>query len=165
MRPGLLFLVMGLLALPTDGGVERGGRLGELPPGELGQPDYLSELARATLQRRMARHGRDLSVLVQAVVLLRRPIVAELAANIANEPRIGRPLPDGDEELNAVLPERFFVLQDELRDRAKSVAEAARRRDDAKLATAFGLLAQSCVACHSAYLEPRTPPTPPKRGK
>ena len=144
-------LLAALLALPTDSQPQQPG-----PPADtLGAPDYLSELARAMLSRRMARHGRDLTVLVNAVVLLQRGVVAQIATGIAVEPRIVRPLPGDMDELNSALPERFFALQDELRDRAKDVADAARNRDDARLAESFGRLTETCVACHSAYLEPK----------
>ncbi len=124
-------------------------------PKELGAPEYLSELARAMLRRRMERHGRDLSLLVHAVVLLQREVVTELASDIVAEPRLVRPIADGMDDLNAALPERFFVLQDELRDRARQLGDAAKRRDDTRLAEAFGRLTVTCVACHSAYLAPR----------
>jgi hypothetical protein len=44
------------------------------------------------------------------------------------------------------------VLQDESRSRAKQVAEAAGKGDDRALAESFGRLMQTCVECHSAFL-------------
>jgi hypothetical protein len=119
-------------------------------------PAELPELARQALRNRMGRHGKDLSLLVHSVVMLQRDLVVDLAHTIATEPRLVRPLPDGRDELNAVLPERFFVLQDELRERAQALSEAARGHDDAELGRRFGLMTQTCVACHSTFFLPRT---------
>ncbi len=117
-------------------------------------PDYLPPLARKLLRKRMERHGRDQYRLVLAVTLLQRDVVKRIATDIAEEPRIVRPIAEGQDDLNAALPERFFVLQDALRLRAKELAAAAARKDDAALATSFGQLVEVCVSCHSAYLNP-----------
>jgi cytochrome c556 len=117
-------------------------------------PDYLNELARQLLKERMARHGKDVSRLVQAVVLLERDVARELAHAIATEPRITRPTPGASDELNSALPEQFFVRQDELRDRSRALAEAAKGKSDDELAARFGDLMRTCVGCHSAYLDP-----------
>lgn len=112
----------------------------------------LSPLARAVLKRRMERHGKDLTLLVQSVVLLRRSVVAELATAIANEPRLVKPGPDAIDELNSQLPAKFFTLQDQLRARAKDLANAARGGDDDALGASFAATTQTCLACHSAFL-------------
>lgn len=117
-------------------------------------PPILNELARQLLRRRMERHGRDLNQLTNGVVLLRRDVVLAIAQTISSEPRITRPLPDTRDELNSALPERFFVLQDELRERAKALAEAAKNRDDAAVAEAYGRTIQTCVSCHVSFLTP-----------
>lgn len=114
----------------------------------------LNELARQLLRRRMERHGRDLNQLATGVVLLRREVVVAIAQTISTEPRITRPLPDTRDELNGALPERFFVLQDEVRERAKALAEAAKNRDDAAVAEAYARTIQTCVACHVSFLTP-----------
>ncbi|GMU62268.1 MAG: hypothetical protein AMXMBFR34_40310 [Myxococcaceae bacterium] len=121
----------------------------------LRQPDYLSELARQLLRQRMARHGKDMTRLVQAVVLLEKDVAKELAQAIASEPRITRPTPGASDELNSALPEQFFVRQDELRERAKAMAQAAASESDDALAARLGDLTRTCVGCHSAYLEAR----------
>lgn len=122
----------------------------------LPEPDYLPQLAREYLRRRMDRHARDMQTLISAVVLLDKRLARELATAIATEPRLARPTAAGDEDdtLNKALPLRFFTLQDELRLRAQQVADAAKSDDDQALATAFGRLAETCVSCHSAYLKP-----------
>lgn len=121
-------------------------------------PSYLSPIARQLLKRRMARHGHDMLTLVQSVLLLDHATTQRLASEFAAEPRLTRPIAGGEDDLNAALPERFFVLQDELRSRALSLAEAAKKTDDAALASRLGELTQTCVSCHSTYLEP--PPSP-----
>lgn len=130
------------------------------PPTKKGleAPSYLSPIARQLLKRRMARHGHDMLTLVQSVLLLDHATTQRLASEFAAEPRLTRPIAGGEDDLNAALPERFFVLQDELRSRALSLAEAAKKTDDAALASRLGELTQTCVSCHSTYLEP--PPSP-----
>lgn len=124
------------------------------PKKGLEAPSYLSPMARQLLKRRMARHGRDMLTLVQAVLFLDRETTQRLAGELAAEPRLTRPIAGGEDDLNASLPERFFVLQDELRSRSLALAEVARKSDDAALAARLGELTQTCVSCHSAYLEP-----------
>ena len=121
----------------------------------LPSPDYLPDLARAFLRQKMHNHGRDMLGLVQGVTLLRYENTRLLATRIASEPRLVRPIAGGDNDLNAALPEQLFVLQDELRNQARNLAEAARKEDDAELARAFARVTETCVACHSAYLKPR----------
>lgn len=120
----------------------------------LAGPDYLSPLARGLLHKRMQRHGRDQSRLVLAVTLLQRDVVKSIANDIAAEPRIVRPIAEGQDDLNAQLPERFFVLQDALQLRAKDLVTAAAKKDDASMAKSFGQFVEICVNCHSAYLHP-----------
>ena len=98
----------------------------------------------------MRRHAQQLPVLVSEVAVLDYDGVARTAGEIFDEPQIARPL-TGD-ELNGLLPERFFVLQDALRTSAREVVEAAARRDSVRLARAFGELTKTCVSCHDVYL-------------
>ncbi len=122
------------------------------PEPTLPTPEYLPPLARAVLHKRMQRHGRDQSRLVLAVTLLQRDVVKSIASDLAAEPRLVRPMAESRDELNSSLPERFFVLQDALRLRAKDLADAANRKDDVQLAKSFGQLVEICVSCHSSYL-------------
>ncbi len=122
------------------------------PKPQLETPDYMPEVARTLIRQRMARHGGDMTDLVLAVTLLQRQSVRELSQRIANEPKWSRPVAGGADDLNAALPERFFVLQDELKHRAQLLDAAAAKKDDAALAAEFGRLAATCVGCHSAYL-------------
>ena len=121
----------------------------------LESPSYLSPLARQLLKTRMLRHSIDTLALVHAVVLLDHPTAQRLATELASEPKLTRPIAGGEDDLNAALPERFFVLQDELRSRALEMAAAAKKSDNVQMAERLGELTKSCVACHAAYLEPR----------
>ncbi len=119
-------------------------------------PAYLSPLARQLLKTRMQRHGADTLALLQAVLLLDHPTTQRLATELAAEPRLTRPIAGGEDDLNAALPERFFVLQDELRSRALDLAEASKQPDNTKLSERLGELTRTCVSCHATYLEPRS---------
>jgi hypothetical protein len=120
------------------------------PLPELGTPEHIPPAARAVIRSRMQRHGEQLGTLVSRVVLLDYEGAARTAGEIYDEPTLARPL-TGD-ELNGVLPERFFVLQDDLRAEARRLVTAAARRDSAKLAEEVGALTKSCISCHDLYL-------------
>ena len=116
-------------------------------------PDYLPEMARDLLRRKMERHGKDAKDLMFGVTLLQYELARTAAQSISAEPRLVRPTAESsDAELNKLLPERFFVLQDEARVRAQAVAAAATKRDNQALAQSYGRLMETCVSCHAAYL-------------
>jgi hypothetical protein len=98
----------------------------------------------------MQRHGEQLGTLVSRVVVLDYDGAARAAGEIYDEPALARPI-TGD-ELNGVLPARFFVLQDDLRAQARRLVTAAARRDSTQLAVEIGALTKSCVSCHDLYL-------------
>jgi hypothetical protein len=116
-------------------------------------PDYIPETARALMRKKMERHGQDARDLMFAVTLLQYDAAKASAQRISSEPRLVRPVAGGEDDLNALLPERFFVLQDEARSRAQAVATAAEKKDDKALADSYGRLVETCVSCHSAYLK------------
>jgi hypothetical protein len=120
------------------------------PLPELGTPEHIPGMARAVIRSRMQRHGEQLGALVSRVVLLDYEGAARTAGEIYDEPTLARPL-TGD-ELNGVLPERFFLLQDDLRGGARRLVTAAARRDSAQLAGELGALTKTCLACHDLYL-------------
>ncbi|WP_224368135.1 hypothetical protein [Hyalangium versicolor] len=115
-------------------------------------PDYIPEAARPLLRKKMERHAQDARDLMFGVTLLQYDAAKAAAQRIASEPRLVRPIVGGEDDLNALLPERFFVLQDESRARAQAVAAAAEKKDDKALAESYGRLVETCVSCHSAYL-------------
>lgn len=142
-RTLLAVMLLSALALAAD-----------TPKRKLAEPDYLPPLARQLLRSRMQRHGDEMVELVMAVTLLQRERAKALADDLAAEPRLTRPIAGGAGDLNTALPEQLFVWQDELRVRAKALADATRKPSDAALATAYGRLTETCVSCHSAFLHP-----------
>jgi hypothetical protein len=87
--------------------------------------------------------------LVSRVMLLDDDGVARAAGAMFDEPALARPV-SGD-ELNGMLPERFFVLQDELRARARQLVIASSRHDRAAVAAEFAALSKTCLDCHQVY--------------
>jgi hypothetical protein len=160
MSPLLLALTL-LSQTPSSGVVKKSAPQSAVKKDkDATPPKVLSELARQLLRRRMERHGHDMMMLVQGVLLLQRDVVAELAKNIAAEPRLTRPMVGGEDDLNAALPERFFVLQDELRSRAGTLATAVKTDSDVALAARLGELMQTCVSCHSTFFPAADAGTP-----
>jgi hypothetical protein len=120
------------------------------PGPELAVPEHIPPAARAVIRSKMRRHAEQLPTLMLSVVVLDYDDVARSAGEIFDEPALARPV-TGD-ELNGLLPERFFALQDGLRTAARQVVDAAARRDSAQLTRAFGELTQTCISCHDVYL-------------
>jgi HPt (histidine-containing phosphotransfer) domain-containing protein len=102
----------------------------------------------------MDRHGEVMMLLLMSVMTLHQNDTELLAEQVAAEPRLGRPGPAETGTLSALLPARFFGLQDELTERAHALAEAARASDHVRIVRAYGQLAETCVNCHSVYLTP-----------
>jgi len=117
---------------------------------ELAVPDRIPPAARAVIATKMSRHDEQMPALVSRVVVLDYDGVARAAGEIFDEPRLARPL-TGD-ELNGLLHERFFVLQDQLLAAARSLVTAAADNDSGHMAAAFGELTRTCVECHAVYL-------------
>ncbi|HYI02031.1 hypothetical protein [Hyalangium sp.] len=137
-------------AKPKSGQAAKKG--GEVKTPGLPTPNYIPEAARPLLRKKMERHGEDARDLMFGVTLLQYDAAKAAAQRISSEPRLVRPIVGGEDDLNTLLPERFFVLQDEARNRAQAVATAADKKDDKALAESYGRLVETCVACHSAYL-------------
>jgi len=121
------------------------------PEPKLAEPERISPAMRAVIRTKMGRHAQQLGALVSRVVVLDYDGVARSAGEIFDEPALARPV-SGD-ELNGVLPERFFELQDALRAEARQLVAAAAARDNARVSEAFGGLAKTCLACHQVYLQ------------
>jgi hypothetical protein len=121
-------------------------------PDHLPEPGYLPPNARALLHADMQRHATQMSALASSALLLDFDNVAATARAVASEPRIARPTTHDATLLNARLPERFFVLQDQLYAQASQLAAAAEARDAAAATSAYGAMAATCMACHASYL-------------
>jgi hypothetical protein len=120
------------------------------PGPDLAVAQRIPAAARAVIRTKMRRHAQQLPALMASVVALDYDAVARAAGEIFDEPALARPL--AGDEINGLLPERFFVLQDALRTEARHVVAAAARRDGGPLADAFGALTRTCVACHDVYV-------------
>ena|SRR5579863_9391204 len=117
---------------------------------ELAVPERIPPAIRQVIASKMRRHAEQLPALVLKVVVLDYDGAAKAAGEIFDEPGLARPM--AGDELNSVLPERFFVLQEALRSGARGVVQAAAQRDSARLADTFGELTRTCVSCHDVYL-------------
>ena len=107
--------------------------------------------ARQIVRTKMARHDLQMRELLTRVVLLDDDGVARVGGEVFDEPSLARPL--AGDELNGLLPERFFVLQDELKARARRLVIASQKRDHEAIADEFAALAKSCIACHQVFLD------------
>ncbi|HEX2573149.1 MAG TPA: cytochrome c [Polyangia bacterium] len=153
-RPYLLGFVAGLLiiVMAVAIGVHNASARPTEAQRHLPTPEHLPSAARSILKKRMERHGRDMGELMWAVLLLDYDTTQKLAQQVATEPLLARPLAGDASELNSLLPERFFTLQDELKSNAATLARVAPQRDPEAMADAYGRLAHTCVACHQTYL-------------
>jgi hypothetical protein len=121
------------------------------PPDRLGPPDYLPASARSVLRTLMPAHASDMGALMSAIMVLHYDEIDERARAIAADTRFARPMTGDASELNAALPDRFFLLQDELRTEAGILARAAAQASALDVADAYGRLSGTCVKCHAAY--------------
>lgn len=117
---------------------------------QLASPAAIPPAMLAIIKRKMGRHDVQMKTLMTRVLLLDDDGVARAAGEIFDEPSLGRPL--AGDELNGLLPERFFVLQDELRAQARRLVAASGRHDRAAVADEFATLSKTCIKCHEVYL-------------
>jgi cytochrome c556 len=121
------------------------------PPDREGPPEPLSLAARTLLQDRMSSHAQDMSQLVAAIMLLEYSDIITRADKIASDVNLSRPTSNDATELNASLPEKFFVRQDDLKSAAHVLANAGRTANPYQVAKAYGGLSETCVRCHADY--------------
>ena len=141
-------------ASPADAPARAPGPDTVAPQATLRAPEWLPTEAREMLSSRMQRHGEEMMLLLVSVMTLQHEDTELLAQQVAAEPRLGRPAPGESGTISALLPPRFFDLQEELQVRAHAMAEAARTKNDTRIVRAYGSLAETCVTCHSVYLNP-----------
>jgi len=120
-------------------------------PDRVDPPEPLPPAARALLKERMATHARDMSDLVSAIMLLEYARISIRAEAIADEANWSRPLTGDATELNAQVPEKFFVRQDDLKTAARRLAAAANLHNPYKVAEAYGHVSETCVRCHADF--------------
>lgn len=124
------------------------------PPRTPRGKDVLTPVARGLVSTSMEQHAQDMTDLLWAVVFLENTEAAAIADGIAEQPRIARPTnQSARDDVNQSIPDRFFQLQDRLRDDARALSKAAKDGDDAAIAKSFGKLNETCVTCHSTYLD------------
>ena len=121
------------------------------PPEREGPPEPLSPTARALLRDRMSSHAQDMSQLVSAIMLLQYSEIITRADKIADDVNLSRPTTNDATELNASLPEKFFVRQDDLKAAARGLAAAGRTGNPYQVAQAYGRVSETCVRCHADY--------------
>ena len=99
----------------------------------------------------MASHAQDMSQLVSAIMLLEYSEIITRADKIAGDVNLSRPTSNDATELNASIPERFFVRQDDLKAAAHALAAAGRTANPYQVADAYGRLSETCVRCHADF--------------
>ncbi|MES1208927.1 MAG: cytochrome c [Pseudomonadota bacterium] len=120
-------------------------------PDRPGAPEPLAPAARALLRDRMAAHARGMGDLMAAIMLLEYDQIASRADDVAADVNLSRPITNDATELNAQIPEKFFVRQDDLKAAAHTLADAARTQNPYKVADAYGRLSETCVRCHADF--------------
>lgn len=120
------------------------------PGPELATPQRIPPAMSSIIRTKMGRHGEQMKNLVSHAVVLDFDGTARAAGEIFDEPALARPI--AGDELNGLLPARFFDLQDAMRAQARVMVDAAARRNSKAVADSFGALAKSCIGCHDAYL-------------
>jgi cytochrome c556 len=120
-------------------------------PDRPGPPEPLAPAAQTLLRDRMASHARDMGDLMAAIMLLEYDQIASRADNIAADGNLSRPITNDATELNAQIPEKFFMRQDDLKTAAHALADAARTQNPYKVADAYGRLSETCVRCHPDF--------------
>jgi cytochrome c556 len=118
------------------------------------QEGALPDVAREFLAPRMQGHAEDMSRIMYSMLLLDGEGVGQLAEVIALEPRLSRPSAPSENTLNAMVPEEFYVLQDELARNANVLVAVASSvdPDPTVMANAYGALATTCVKCHAQFM-------------
>jgi cytochrome c556 len=120
-------------------------------PDRAAPPEPLSPAARELLKARMASHARDMGDLVSAIMILDYARIVQKADSIASDVNLSRPITRDATELNASLPEKFYLRQDALRAGARALSGAARDLDPYRVAGEYGRLSEGCVRCHADY--------------
>lgn len=155
IAPALL-LTSGLMACQTTGsGQGQEGKAARPATAKMPMSTYLPAQAREKIRKTMRAHGDDMTVLMWSIIFLDTEGAGEFARVIKDQPWLERPADPNTIPNDERVPEAIYLLQEQLIDRANNLAALAQGMDkqqSAKLADAFGQVAQTCVACHAAYL-------------
>jgi cytochrome c556 len=117
----------------------------------------LPQIARAALRKRMQSHGDDTENLLWAALMLDFESTEGIAAMISKAPTLARPHQDDLDTINAMLPPQFFDLQEQLDTAISNLRTAAKAKDGEAVATQYGKTVETCIACHSLFLQFPTP--------
>lgn len=117
---------------------------------ELPSSPTMPPAVRQIVRSKMGRHDAQMKALMTRVVLLDDDGVARVAGEIFDEPALARPI--AGDELNGLIPERFFALQDDFRAHARQLVITSAQHDRAAIANEFAALARSCVGCHAVFV-------------
>jgi hypothetical protein len=143
-------VVVGVVAVAAIVGLAVFLRPKPVARNELRPAGSIPPQALSILESKMARHDEQMNDLLARVLMLDDDGIARAAGSIFDEPELTRPALGN--ELNALLPDRFFALQDDLRQHARRLVAASGRHDRPAVAEEFGALAKSCISCHEIYL-------------
>jgi len=113
----------------------------------------LPQVARAALRKRMQNHGDDTENLLWAALMLDFESTDGIAGMIAKVPTLARPHANELDTINAMLPPQFFDLQEQLDSAVTKLQAAAKANDGDAVAVQYGKTVQTCIACHSLFLQ------------
>lgn len=155
LLPAALY-VFGALGCQTSKGASgAGAERSAARPVEMPASTYLPDAARHKIRATMRAHGDDMTMLMWSIMFLDVDGSAEFARVIQRQPWLERPADPASVPVQERVPEIIYQLQDQLKARASTLAalaDASGRTESARLAKAFGDMAQTCVSCHAAYL-------------
>jgi hypothetical protein len=105
------------------------------------------------LRHKMLDHGDDMESLLWSALMLDYESTAAIADRMAQAPTLSRAGPGQEDTINALLPPEFFTLQDQLSKSIANLKLAGTAKDDAALASEYAKVAETCIQCHSLYLQ------------
>lgn len=117
----------------------------------------LPQMARASLRKRMQNHGDDTENLLWSTLMLDYESTDGIAARISKAPTLARPQANELDTVNAMLPPEFFDMQDRLTVAVDTLRAAAKAKDDGKMAEQYSQVVETCINCHSLFLQFPTP--------
>ena len=120
---------------------------------KLVRAEPLPKVACLALRKRMLSHGDNTENLLWAALMLDFESTDGIAAMISKGPNLARPQPDDLQSINAMLPPEFFTLQEQLDTAIDGLRAAAKAKDGAAVAAQYGKAVETCISCHSLFLQ------------
>ncbi|MBL4635307.1 MAG: cytochrome c [Kofleriaceae bacterium] len=106
----------------------------------------------SALKSSMLDHGDDMENLLWSTLMLDYESTSAMVDKKALAPMLSEVNTGGEGTVNRLLPSKFFSLQAELRESLGRLKSAADSKNDTELAAEYGKVAESCIRCHSVYL-------------